>query len=117
MMSESNAERLRKSLSHYKGFVFRWQQWKALSPTWDHDHCAGCWARFAERPEEWNDRIYTEGWVTLWPTTRTAEEDEKTVAELRAAGKSWFPLRSLVDFSWIGCAQTALLPAGKNCGL
>jgi len=91
MAIDNDAERLRNSLSHYKGFVFRWQQWKALSPTWDHDHCAGCWARFAERPEEWNDSVHTEGWVTLWPTTRTPQEDEKTVAEWRAAGKVLVP--------------------------
>jgi len=56
---DDKAERLRSSLSHYRGFVFRWQIYKALTPDWDHDHCKGCWARFAERPEEWRDTVHT----------------------------------------------------------
>ena len=36
-----NAERLRGLRLHRRKYT-RW------SKTWDHDHCAGCWAKFAE---------------------------------------------------------------------
>lgn len=84
-------ERLNERLRHYRGFVFRWQLYKALSPSWDHDHCGGCSARFAERPEEWNDEVHTEGWVTLWPVTSTAEQEAEVVANWRSAGQVLVP--------------------------
>jgi hypothetical protein len=84
-------ERLTSRLRQYRGFVFRWQPYKAHSPSWDHDHCGGCWARFAERPEEWNDEVHTEGWLTLWPVKITAEEEAERVAQARAAGQVLVP--------------------------
>ncbi len=36
-----NAEGLR-------GQPLRFKQWKKARENWDHDHCAGCWAKFAE---------------------------------------------------------------------
>ena len=84
-------ERLTKRLRHYRGFVFRWQTYKALSPSWNHDHCGGCSTRFAERPEEWNDEVHNEGWVTLWPVTSTVKEEAEVVAKWRAAGQVLVP--------------------------
>jgi hypothetical protein len=99
-------ERLTKKLQHYRGFVFRWQIYKVRSPDWDHDHCGGCWARFAERPEEWRDPVQTEGWVTLWPTQCTSKEEAEFVANLRAAGKVVVPSPKLGGFQldWL-CAK------------
>ena len=57
----------------------------------NHDHYQGCSARFAERPEEWRETAHTEGWVTLWITRRTAEEEAELVATGRAAGKVLVP--------------------------
>ena len=46
----------------YKGARGRFQrkQYIQFSETWDHDHCIGCWAKFAEfeRPD-----IQHEGYV------------------------------------------------------
>ena len=86
MSSQHETKRLLDSLRQYRGFVFRWQVYKTLSPEWNHDHCIGCWARFAERPEEWPDDVHTEGWVTLWPTRGSTEEEPDLVKECRAAG-------------------------------
>ena len=36
-----NAERL-------SGQEFRWKTYTTRRPDWDHEHCAGCWAKFAE---------------------------------------------------------------------
>jgi hypothetical protein len=96
-------ERLTKRLRHYRGFVFRWQLYKAPSPSWNHDHCGGCSTRFAERPEEWNDEVHTEGWVTLWPVTSTTEQEAELVANWRAAGQVLVPSpkRSGFQLDWL----------------
>src|SRR2546427_12833690 len=91
-------ERLIKRLCDFRGFVFRRQHYKALSPDWNHDHCHGCSARFAERPDEWKDAVHTEGWVTLWPVTRTAEEEAELVGQWRAAGQVLVPSPKLSGF-------------------
>ena len=31
-----------------KGATLQRRRWKAPSAEWDHDHCACCWAKFAE---------------------------------------------------------------------
>src|ERR1700730_8632922 len=75
MSIDSTNDHLHKLLSHYRGFVFRWQHYRMLRSDWDHDHCRGCRARFAERPDEWLDTVAAEGWVTLWPTLNTDESE------------------------------------------
>ena len=91
-------EHLTEVLSCYRGFLFRWQRYKKLSPQWDHDHGQGCWARFAELPEEWQDLVHTEGWVTLWPVGDTAKEEAEAVSAFRAAGKALVPSPKLNGF-------------------
>jgi len=98
MSADTSKEDLTKLLGRYRGFVFRWQRYKEPSPQWNHDHCSGCWARFAERPEEWQDLVHTEGWVTLWPVGDTAKEEAKTISEFRAAGKVIVPSPELKGF-------------------
>ena len=36
---------------------------KAYRPDWDHDHCAGCWAKFAEHSSD-AEPIEREGYAT-----------------------------------------------------
>ena len=31
-----------------KGLSLRWKKYVKWSETWDHDHCAGCFAKFSE---------------------------------------------------------------------
>ena len=81
MSTESNDDRLYKALSPYRGFIFRWQRYRMLSADWDHDHCLGCWARFAEQPDQWRDEVHTEGWVTLWPVDETANPEPLSATE------------------------------------
>jgi hypothetical protein len=33
---------------YLKGKAFRWTRYIAPRPTWDHDHCEFCWAKFME---------------------------------------------------------------------
>jgi len=98
MSADTSEEDLTRLLSRYRGFVFRWQRYKELSPQWDHDHCIGCWARFAERPEEWRDLVHTEGWVTLWPVGDTVEEEAQAISAFQATGKTLVPSPKLNGF-------------------
>lgn len=34
--------------SHLKGIGLQLRRYTRWSESWDHDHCAGCWAKFAE---------------------------------------------------------------------
>jgi len=34
--------------SHLKGLRLQFCRYKRWSESWDHDHCAACWAKFAE---------------------------------------------------------------------
>jgi hypothetical protein len=77
-------QNLLRSLQHYRGFVFRWQQYRQLSSDWNHDHCRGCWARFAEPSDQWADAVHAAGWVTLWPANEGAEP--AFISDAKAAG-------------------------------
>ncbi|MGK9165810.1 hypothetical protein KXR53_05905 [Inquilinus limosus] len=33
---------------HLKGARLQYRRYERWSETWDHDHCAGCWAKFME---------------------------------------------------------------------
>ena len=33
---------------HLKGLRLRFSRYSRRSASWDHDHCAACWAKFAE---------------------------------------------------------------------
>jgi len=33
---------------HLKGLRLQFRHYTRWSESWDHDHCAGCWAKFAE---------------------------------------------------------------------
>jgi len=33
---------------YLKAAVLHWSNWTRPRPTWDHDHCEFCWAKFME---------------------------------------------------------------------
>jgi DNA-directed RNA polymerase subunit RPC12/RpoP len=33
---------------HLRGLTLQFSQWTRPKPSWDHDHCAGCWAKFSD---------------------------------------------------------------------
>ena len=54
------------------GTHFRWREYFAPKPEWDHDHCLFCWAKFVPCSEEGKDwlaqdqhTIYFEGYATV----------------------------------------------------
>ena len=57
------------------GTRFRWREYAATTPEWDHDHCVFCWAKFLPRSEEGKEwlaqdehAIYFEGYATVEPS-------------------------------------------------
>lgn len=49
--------------SDLKGAQLEWKTYRAPRPDWDHDHCAGCWAKFAEYADP-QESILHEGYAT-----------------------------------------------------
>lgn len=45
---------------YLKGVAFRRMAYRPYREGWDHDHCVGCWAKFAEHGPE----VLTEGYTT-----------------------------------------------------
>lgn len=62
-MAESNSKEWRitnaKPLAGRRLELRRYERW---SESWDHDHCAACWAKFAEA---YGPEIESVGYVTL----------------------------------------------------
>jgi hypothetical protein len=48
---------------YLRGVRFHKATYRASGPGWDHDHCAGCWAKFAERGSD-REPIEREGYTT-----------------------------------------------------
>ncbi len=48
---------------YLRGVKFRRAPYKAPRPGWDHDHCVGCWATFAEFESD-KEQILHEGYAT-----------------------------------------------------
>lgn len=48
---------------YLRGVQFQRTPYKARHPDWDHDHCLGCWATFAENAEG-SGPIEHEGYAT-----------------------------------------------------
>ena len=40
--------RLHGQEKYLKGLVWTWKTYAAPSASWDHDHCAFCWAKFMQ---------------------------------------------------------------------
>jgi hypothetical protein len=37
-----------QNAGHLKGLRLHFTTWTRPKPDWDHDHCSGCWAKFAD---------------------------------------------------------------------
>jgi len=60
-----------ESLKDYQGAAFRFIKYVAPSEDWRKDHCAGCWATFAEYD---GSDILHERYVTSVPYDETPDE-------------------------------------------
>jgi hypothetical protein len=48
MPVEPNDWRLTNQQDYLHGRKWTWKEYRAPSPSWDHDHCCFCWAKFME---------------------------------------------------------------------
>lgn len=62
--------RLTNQASWLTGATFRRKPYRAWSERWEHDHCAFCWAKFADESAAIPDAL-SEGWaVVAWGPRR-----------------------------------------------
>jgi hypothetical protein len=61
-MSDSRLEHLRTQ-PYLRGVRFQRKAYRAYRPGWDHDHCVGCWAKFAEHDDP-AEPVLHEGYAT-----------------------------------------------------
>jgi hypothetical protein len=48
-MNSENPKQWRiDNAKHLKGVRLQFRRYRRWSESWDHDHCSGCWAKFAE---------------------------------------------------------------------
>ena len=75
----TNIKRLEKA-------TFRFATYTAPSPDWDHDHCCGCWAKFAnfDGPE-----ILHRGYLTAIPSKKMPKPE--FIMQCEAQGMTCLP--------------------------
>jgi hypothetical protein len=61
-MSDWRLEHL-ETQPYLRGVAFTRKRYSEYRPGWDHDHCAGCWAKFAEFDDP-NEPIEHDGYAT-----------------------------------------------------
>jgi hypothetical protein len=91
---EKDDWRLTNQEGHLREAALTWKRYHARRETWDHDHCAFCWAKFMDpdlskdgrRVIEANADVLTEGYAT------TAEHE-------RGPDYHWICRRCFEDFS------------------
>jgi hypothetical protein len=103
MFGDYDRSYLLEVLRPYRGFVFRRQLYTQRSVEWDHDHCDGCMATFAEHECEPNRPFYKEGWVTLLPVKHRPLNEDDAIAKFRSAGHIIVPAPKFHGFqlTWI----------------
>lgn len=88
-------------LKTFHGKAFRFVEYRALSPEWNHDHCEGCWAKFSDYD---GPEILHEGYVYAEP--HTEKPVPQFVVECREQGMRCEP-QPVVDgchLHWV-CPQ------------
>ena len=74
-MSEPDDWRLQGQDRYLQGVTLEWRRCRSPRPSWDHDHCDFCWAKFAEsgRAEAPIPEALAEGYTTTDAHPRGAE--------------------------------------------
>ena len=74
-----------KSLEHLRASTFTFSVYAPPSPEWDHDHCEGCWAKFAlfEAPE-----ILHSGYFTTVESSDESTQVPEFIQQARESGRN-----------------------------
>jgi hypothetical protein len=91
----------RDNLRHLQDAAFRFVKYSAPSQEWEHDHCIGCWATFAETT---GPDILSEGYVHLIPCEPS--ETPPLIEQAREAGMRCISQPTVDGFrqAWV-CSQ------------
>jgi hypothetical protein len=91
-----------ENVKHLQGAVFRYAKYKAPTIDWDHDHCNGCWAKFAEFDDT---DILHEGYVSAKPYEPTPEPEFITQARQKGKHPISQPVLDGFTLQWLcpGC--------------
>ena len=74
-----------KSLEHLKASTFTFADYTPPDAEWDHDHCEGCWAKFAlfDAPE-----ILHSGYFTSVELEGEFTEEPELIKQARESGRN-----------------------------
>jgi hypothetical protein len=99
-IEEWNQYRLNQ-LKPLEGLSFRLQRYQAPTDEWDHDHCCGCWAKFAGFDGE---GILHEGFMTSMPSD-DGPPDPDFIDDCKAKGMTCIrePIISGFALRWVCC--------------
>jgi hypothetical protein len=81
-------------LKPLKGLTFRLRRYEAPTPKWDHDHCYGCWAKFAQF--DGSDTKH-EGYFTTVPAQQSPDPELSGLTCIKE------PTPSGLAFRWVCC--------------
>jgi hypothetical protein len=72
-----------KKLERLRGLMFRFAKYRPPSADWDHDHCDGCWAKFAlfDAPE-----ILHSGYFTITQICGQPTKEPEFIQQARESG-------------------------------
>jgi hypothetical protein len=74
-----------KKLEHLRALTFTFADYTPPSPEWDHDHCEGCWTKFAlfDAPE-----ILHSGYFTIVELDDEFAEEPALIQQARESGSN-----------------------------
>jgi hypothetical protein len=74
-----------KSLEHLRALAFTFADYTPPSADWDHDHCEGCWAKFAlfDAPE-----ILHSGYFTTVQSGDKSTKEPEFIEQARESGRT-----------------------------
>jgi|SRR5579864_4629600 hypothetical protein len=96
-----------KTLEHLRAATFEFADYTPPSPEWDHDHCEGCWAKFAlfDAPE-----ILHSGYFTIVDLGGESEEEPELIRQARESGLKALPKPDTREWVCQECFQTYRVP-------
>ncbi len=97
-MAVSSTDGRFERLKDFKGRTFHFAKYKAPSDDWNHDHCNGCWAKFAEYG---GPDILHEGYVHAEPYEVGPEPE--FITECKEQGMRCIPAPAVhgLELQWV----------------
>ena len=86
---------------YLKAVRFQWLRYRTYRPGWDHDHCSGCFAKFAEEEDGSGEPVLRAGYTTC--------EDYPKGAEYHwVCPECWILAREPMGWTEVSCDEEGL---------